>query len=677
MSAFRSVLIKANIFAVDRLPDHVVDKLVVRLPDYVVDSLPDFVIDRLPDYAAVNVQYFRRFRKFPNLKSPETFNEKIAWRKLYQRNPKFPLFSDKIAAKAEVARLIGEQHIVKTLWAGDTPESIPFDKLEPPYVIKVNHSCDGTLFVRTNQDINKERIVLSIREQLRYNHGHKFRQWGYLDIPPRVLIERMIEVPGHDTPEDYKFYVYHGHVHLIEVHVDRFKSHTMNTYDRDWRFLPVYSGYPNTPRPIAKPLNLEQMITIAEKIGGQFDFARVDLYSPPQGILFGEVTFYPGAGLEIYSDEFDEPWKVRPSVSNATRFFDFILMLGRATIQSSKQSIERLTLQSSRMEAPVEQKEGPIQEKSVAQEGVTEALTGANKDFFSNLLIHEKMLADKARINAYSRAIKKYVYSDSVVLDLGTGTGILSFLAAEAGARKIFAIDHSDIIDIARSIAEKGKYESIEFIQCHSREFLPKEQADIVIHEQMGAFIDEEQMVMNILDLRRRVLRPGGRILPNIVEVYAEPVQLTERARVPFLHERNLAGIDLSYIRDVKPTTDPSYFYRRIKAVDVEFLLTEPQPLFTFDLEKLEVEDLPKSIEYQRLIIRKGRLDAICFFFRAIFDEDNSISTQPDLPCGPTSWGNIIYRNKSEFIDQGAMVKWKVTIGDHRARESWNWTRIT
>ena len=109
----------------------------------------------------------------------------------------------------------------------------------------------------------------------------------------------------------------------------------------------------------------------------------------------------------------------------------------------------------------------------------------------------------------------------------------------------------------------------------------------------------------------------------------------------------------------------------------MEFLLTEPQPLFTFDLEKLEVEDLPKSIEYQRLIIRKGRLDAICFFFRAIFDEDNSISTQPDLPCGPTSWGNIIYRNKSEFIDQGAMVKWKVTIGDHRARESWNWTRIT
>jgi hypothetical protein len=309
---FRSVLIKASRFAIDRLPNYIVDRHVVFLPDYATDSLPERLIDGLSDYAAVNVQYFRCFRRFPNLKSPETFNEKIAWRKLYQRNPKFPIFSDKIAVKAEVAKLIGEQHIVETLWVGDTPESIPFDKLDPPYVIKVNHSSRSNVFVRTKQDLNKERIVQSIREHLHYDHGHTFREWGYLGIPRRVLVERMIEMPGDDTPEDYQFYVYDGLVHLIEVHVDRFKSHTMNTYDRDWRLLPVYSGYPTTPRPIAKPLNLEQMVIIAEKIGGQFDFARVDLYSAPQGILFGEVTFYPGGGCSTYSEEFGKPWRVYP-----------------------------------------------------------------------------------------------------------------------------------------------------------------------------------------------------------------------------------------------------------------------------------------------------------------------------------------------------------------------------
>ncbi len=338
---FRSVVTKANIFAIDRFA---IDRFVNWLPDYAVDSLSDCVVDRLPDYAAVNVLYFRRFRRFPNLKSPETFNEKIAWRKLYQRNPMFPIFSDKIAVKEVVAELIGKQHIIETLWVGDTPEGIPFDKLEPPYVIKVNHSSGGNIFVRTKQDLNKDRIFQSMREQLHCDWGHRYREWGYSDIPRRVLVERMIEMPGDDTLHDYKFYLYHGRVHLIELHVDRFKSHTVNTYDRDWGILPIDSGYPNTPRPFAKPLNLEQMVKIAEKIGGQFDFARVDLYYPPQGILFGEVTFYPGAGHEVYGDEFGKPWRIRPPVSNSNRFLDSVVTLARPAMQSSKQLIKKLIL---------------------------------------------------------------------------------------------------------------------------------------------------------------------------------------------------------------------------------------------------------------------------------------------------------------------------------------------
>ena len=77
-------------------------------------------MDRLPDYLAVNLLYFRYFKKLPNLKSPRTFNEKIAWRKLYQRNPAFSVFADKIAVKAEIAKLIGEQHVIKPYGWGKT-----------------------------------------------------------------------------------------------------------------------------------------------------------------------------------------------------------------------------------------------------------------------------------------------------------------------------------------------------------------------------------------------------------------------------------------------------------------------------------------------------------------------------------------------------------------------------
>jgi hypothetical protein len=275
-----------------------------------------FVMNTLPDYLAVNVYYFCYFKKLPNLKSPETYNEKITWRKLYQRNPVFTVFSDKIAVKAEIAKLVGEQHVIETLWVGENPADIPFDTLEPPYVIKVNHSSGGTLFIRTKQDIKSAEIIKSLRKQLRFSHGHTFREWAYQGISRRVLVERMVEMPGGDVPEDYKFLVYRGRVHFIQVDCDRFKGHKLNFYERDWTPIPVScKSLPNF-KTVSAPSSLDQMIRIAEKIG-QFDFARVDLYSTPKGILVGEVSFYPGSGCAPFIPEdwdyrFGEPWKIEP-----------------------------------------------------------------------------------------------------------------------------------------------------------------------------------------------------------------------------------------------------------------------------------------------------------------------------------------------------------------------------
>jgi hypothetical protein len=281
----------------------------------IVERAYESVIGRLPDYAAINVMYFRSFRRLPNLRDPRTFNETIAWRKLYQRNPLFPVFSDKVAVKAEIAKLVGERHIIETLWVGNNPEDIPFDGLKPPYVIKVNNSTSGNIFIRRAQDIKRNGIVASMRGQLGFSHGHLFREWGYLGIPPKVMVERMIEMPGDDVPEDYKFFAYHGRVHFIQVDCDRFRGHKRNLYDREWNLLPAKLIHPPTSEPVSKPVNLGEMINLAEKIGAQFDFARVDLYSPPQGILFGEVTFSPEGGHgafipEDWDNKFGEPWKI-------------------------------------------------------------------------------------------------------------------------------------------------------------------------------------------------------------------------------------------------------------------------------------------------------------------------------------------------------------------------------
>ena len=276
-------------------------------------KIRESVRNLLPDYVAVSLLYYSVFGRLPDLEHPKTFNEKIAWRKLRQHNPQFPLFSDKVAVKAQVAGLIGEQHIIETLWTGAAPEAIPFDELAPPYVVKVNHSTGGSLIIRTPQDVQKETIVSSMRKQLGMSHGRQFREWGYLGIPPRVLVERLVETSNGELPEDFKFFVYHGRAHFIQFDCDRPRGFKLNFYDREWNLLPAKLRYPRTPEPVPRPANLAQMIEMAEKIGAQFDFVRVDLYSPPQGILFGEVTFYPNAGLEPFIPQewdtiFGEPW---------------------------------------------------------------------------------------------------------------------------------------------------------------------------------------------------------------------------------------------------------------------------------------------------------------------------------------------------------------------------------
>lgn len=289
-------------------------RVAVMLGD-MVRKVGGSLIDMLPDYAAVYLIYCATFRSLPNLRHPKTFNEKVAWRKLYQHNPQFSIFSDKVAVKAQVAELVGEEHIIETLWEGSNPEDIPFESLTPPYVVKVNHSSGANVFIRAAQDVNRETIVASMREQLAFAHGHRLREWAYLGIPRKVLVERMILMPDGSIPDDYKFFTFHGRVHFVHCDRDRVSGLKQNLYDREWNLLSVWMGYAPISEPVSKPANLTQMIELAERIGAPFDFVRVDLYSPPQGIFFGETTFYPNGGRQPFApmewdNKFGELWKI-------------------------------------------------------------------------------------------------------------------------------------------------------------------------------------------------------------------------------------------------------------------------------------------------------------------------------------------------------------------------------
>jgi SAM-dependent methyltransferase len=293
---------------------------------------------------------------------------------------------------------------------------------------------------------------------------------------------------------------------------------------------------------------------------------------------------------------------------------------------------------------------------------------------FANLNEHEKMLADKVRVESYRRAIRKYINPGEVIVDLGTGTGILSFFASKQNPRKIYAIDHSDFIDVARNIADHNKIDNVHFVKTNSRNFRPEEQVDVILHEQIGDHLFDENMIENILDLKQRILKKTGRILPGKFELFLEPVNIKSDYRVPFLWETEMDGIDFSFLKhlvEIEPFKPAGYAMGWLESSALESFLCEPQPVLSFDLNELKnQDDLPTTIKSSKKVVTPGGMDGLCFYFRVIFDEENHFDTSPVHT--KTHWGNRLFRVERRHFRIGDEISYSMTMDTILDSRTWS-----
>lgn len=260
------------------------------------------------DELYVKMDYFFAFHKKLDLKNPKTFNEKLQWLKLHDRNPEYTKMVDKYAVKEYISGLIGENYVIPTIDVWDSFDEIDFSRLPNQFVMKCTHDSGGLVICKDKSNLDLKKIEKKISNCLKRDYYMGTREFPYKSVKPRIIAEEYMRDASHDSLNDYKVMCFNGKVKLIEVHIGRYtKNHTQDFYDVNWKKTSIsQGGYGSTSvNVLPKPVNFDKMIDFSELITAEMAHCRIDWYEISGELYFGEITFYDGSGLEPF-DKFED-----------------------------------------------------------------------------------------------------------------------------------------------------------------------------------------------------------------------------------------------------------------------------------------------------------------------------------------------------------------------------------
>lgn len=265
----------------------------------------------LPDSIYLKIYYKKILGKKLNLKNPKTFNEKIQWLKIHDRNPAYITMVDKIMAKKYVASILGEEYIVPTLGIWERFEDINFDELPNQFVLKCNHDSGGIVVVRDKYKLNIEAAKLKIEKSLRRNYFYSGREWPYKYVKPKIFAEKYLGTDDNSLI-DYKFFNFNGSSKFIYISegLENHNTARISFFDFEGHQLSFKRlDYKPFEGDYKLPSNFEKMHYLSDKLADQIGspFVRTDFYSINNSIYFSEITFSPCSGtLPFDPDKWDE-----------------------------------------------------------------------------------------------------------------------------------------------------------------------------------------------------------------------------------------------------------------------------------------------------------------------------------------------------------------------------------
>ena len=274
---------------------------VIKSPRKVLIYLASLGLIKYDDKKYIEYVYQEKMHKRLDLENPKTFNEKLQWLKLHDKNSLYTTLVDKEKVKYYIKEVLSEDYVIPLLGVYEKVEDIDFDKLPDKFVLKTTHDSGTYIICDNKKEFDKEKAIKKLKKRLKRKYFYLWREWPYKNVKPKVIAEKYVADKDNQL-NDYKFYCFNGKSDYVMVCTDRRTTKPKFYYfNRQWQLQRNMSSDGMETEEdfyLEKPINLEKMFNIAEKLSKDFTFVRLDLYNVDGKIYFGEFTFYPSAGFD-------------------------------------------------------------------------------------------------------------------------------------------------------------------------------------------------------------------------------------------------------------------------------------------------------------------------------------------------------------------------------------------